>query len=75
MSKIFSVRMWVTLCMVWTYCAILLKVAETACALMLSKGGFSAGEKLAIYVIGALSGSVIGTIIGYFFRSDRQVKQ
>jgi len=69
-NKLFSGRFWATLLLVSTYCVINLMIVHTANKLLIS--GQPLGKDIIVFVIGEFTGTAIGAVIAYFFRTDRQ---
>lgn len=71
LDKFLSGRYLTTLLLTLTYCTIMLMVSYASCKLLLA--GKSDAEKLISFVIGNLTGTAMGAIIAYHFRTDRTV--
>jgi len=71
-NKLFSGRLWATLLLVSTYCIINLMIVHTANKLLMA--GQPLGKDIVVFVIGEFTGTAIGAVIAYFFRTDRQPK-
>ena len=72
LDKLFSGRFLATTMLTFTYCLIVSGVAYTGCRLLM--GGKDTGEKIITFIVGNMTGTAMGAIIGYFFRTDRTPK-
>lgn len=72
-TKLLSGRFIATVALVVTYCSIMFLMAWTAKTLMYRGGdAITAGKEVMTFIVGQLTGTAIGAIIAYFFRTDRQ---
>ena len=72
LDKLLSGRFIATLLLTFTYCLLILMVTNTANKMMLQEKDI--GKDIVVFIIGNFTGTAMGAVIAYFFKSDRYTK-